>query len=115
MAKPIRKYVLKSEIERSRSKHPDFLIAVDAVTVKNDADEDVHLEAKNISCPPSERFSDEVIQLSNTNPVAAARLLIGDENYRHFAAAGGSATLLFQMAADNGGAEPGESPASDAS
>lgn len=116
MAKPpLKKYILKSEIERVKSKHPDFVIAVDKATIVDDDGVEVVLPAKDISVPPSERWSDDVLNLSQTNAVAAARVLLGVENYRHFVAAGGSATILFQIAGEHSGADLGESSASDGS
>lgn len=112
---PIRKYVLLSEIERTHSKHPDFVIALPAVTVKGDNDDDVELPAKDINVPPTARWTDDILNLSRTDGPAAARALIGVDNYRHFLAAGGYANLLFTIAQEHAQADLGESDASDGS
>lgn len=109
---PVRKYLLLSEIERTHSKHPDFLIAVPEVTIKDDNDDDVVLPAKDIRVPPTARWDDDILTLSRTDGPGAARALIGVDDYRHFVAAGGYANLLFEIAAEHAQADMGESGAS---
>lgn len=109
---PIRKYNLLSEIERTHSKHPDFIVSVPEVTVKDDNDVDVVLPAKDIKVAPTARWNDDVLNLSRTDGPAAARAIMGNDDYNHFVAAGGYANLLFAIAQEHAGADLGESEAS---
>lgn len=109
---PVRKYLLLSEIERTHSKHPDFVISVPEVTVKDDNDDDVVLPAKDIRVAPTARWDDDILNLSRTDGPGAARALLGADDYRHFVAAGGYANLLFSIAQDHAQADLGESDAS---
>lgn len=47
--------------------------------------------------PGPELWSDDALDLTDTDPVAAAKLIIGEGEYARFKAAGGSAGLLFDM------------------
>lgn len=54
--------------------------------------------------PPPELWSDDVLTLSTTNPLAAAELLIGGpEKYAAFVLAGGSAMLVMGIVNDEHG------------
>ena len=112
---PVKKYVLTTEIGRVKAAHPDFLIALPAVTIQDGDGKDVDLKARDIAVPPTQRWSDAILNLSQTDAVAAARQLIGADEYRHFVAAGGSATLLFDIAREHSGTDLGESDASASS
>lgn len=112
---PIKKYVLTTEIGRVKAKHPDFQIALPEVETTDGDGKTVTLPKRDINVPPSQRWSDTVLNLSQTDAPAAARELIGAAAYRHFVAAGGSATLLFEIAGEHSKADLGESQASDGS
>lgn len=72
-------------------------------------------EELTIKVPPPEVWSDEVLDKSDVDPVAAARELLGDEQYDRFRDAGGNAATLFGIVADANGMTPGESGASASS
>lgn len=112
---PIKKYVLTTEIGRVKAKHPDFLIALPEVETTDADGKPVTLQKRDISVPPSQRWSDAVLNLSQHDAPAAGRELIGAEAYNHFIAAGGSATLLFEIAGEHSKSDLGESQASDGS
>lgn len=64
------------------------------------------------SVPPAELWSDEALNLTSDDPVAAASALLGAKAYGEFVAAGGSAALMFAIIAKEAGVDVGESPAS---
>lgn len=106
-----KRYILTSEIARVKAKHPPFELQLPDIPADKDAGTPAYAK-KNLSIPAAQNLSDEVVGLSATRPVPAARILLG-EDYAHFAAAGGTAQFLFGLIQEHAGAELGESSASD--
>lgn len=104
-----KRYVLTSEIDRIRAKHPDFEIQLPAVPADGDLPA---LKQTVVKVAPPQRWSDDISRFAQTNPIAAAKLLIGDEGYDHMVRAGGSSAILFTIVNENAGADVGESSAS---
>lgn len=104
-----KRYVLSSEIDRIRVKHPDFELQLPAVPADGDLPA---LKQTIVKVTPPQRWSDDVSRFAQTNPVAAAKLLIGDDGYDHMVRAGGSSSILFTIIGDDSGADVGESSAS---
>lgn len=89
------KYKLADVVAEIAEKHPSIVI---------EAGEDVFEVA------PPQLWSDEIIE-NGTDPVAMARLLLGDR-YGDFVAAGGSAIVLANILQRETGVGVGESSAS---
>lgn len=89
------KYKLADVVAEIAEKHPSIVI---------EAGEDVFEVA------PPQLWSDEIIE-NGTDPVATARLLLG-ERYDAFVAAGGSAIVLAHILQQEAGVSVGESLAS---
>lgn len=112
---PVKRYVLSSEIDRVKAEHPDFELQLPAVPAGDDAELEPALKSKIVKVPPAQRWSDDVNRFAQTNPIAAGKLLIGDENYAHMVRAGGSASILFAIIQEHAEADLGESSASSGS
>jgi hypothetical protein len=104
-----KRYILSSEIDRVKRAHPDFELQLP------DCERDgVTYQKKVVRLPAAEVLPDDVVAYSVTNPVMGARLLLGDD-YPHFLAGGGHASILFSIIQENSKADSmGESgPSSD--
>lgn len=101
-----KRYNLKSEIRRVQSKHPEWELVVDEVKADEKAGT-VAYPAKVIKLPATQNMSDDVVLYSSTQPVRAAKLLLADD-WDHFAAAGGTAQVLWAIVQENAGADLGE-------
>lgn len=102
-----KRYRLRSEIERIKSKKPSWELVLERVP--NAEGEGELYPEKVVNISDAALWPDEVLHLSRTDPVGAARLLIGsEEDYAHFLAAGGSASILFQIVEEQSGADQGE-------
>lgn len=62
--------------------------------------------------PPPELWPDEAIELTDKDPVGAARAVLGAEQYARWRESGGTAALLFAIIGKESGAQLGESAAS---
>jgi len=101
-----KRYELKSEIQRVKAKHPDWELVLDSVPANEEAGTPAY-QRKVIKLPASQNMSDDVVLYSNTQPVRAAKLLLG-EHWDHFAAAGGTAQVLWTIVQDLAQADLGE-------
>lgn len=99
-----KRYLLRSEIERVKAKHPPFELVLPAVGKSGDED---HYPEKTLKIPAAQNMADDVLELSATNPAAAARILLGSD-FPHYKAAGGTSALLFQIIQEHAGADLGE-------
>lgn len=106
-----KRYVLTSEIARVKAKHPPFELLLPELPGNADAGEPSYPK-KTIKVPAMQTLPDDVVLYSNTQPVRAARLLLGDD-YQHYLAAGGTAQILFGLIQEHAQADLGESGASD--
>lgn len=106
---PIKRYVLTSEIERVKAKHPDIELQLPAVPAGEDPEKEPALKGKVIKVPTPQRWSDDVTRFAQTNPIAAGRELIGEADYEHLVRAGGSASILFSIINEHTQADLGES------
>lgn len=104
-----KRYILSTEIDRIRGKHPDFELQLPAVPADGDLPA---LKQTVVKVTPPQRWTDEISRLAQTNPIAAAKLLIGEDGYDHMIRAGGSSAILFTIVNENAGADTGESSAS---
>jgi hypothetical protein len=115
-----KRYVLSSEIEKIRSKHPNFELQLPPV-LYTDADRDgdgnlpegvdvghERVAGEILKVPSAALMSDEVTYLSRTDPIAAGRLLLGSEKYDRYALSGGTAQILFTIVNEDAGATAGE-------
>lgn len=118
---PARKlYHLRSEIQRTRSKHPPFDLVLPnvklpaGVTIAEGESENEYDEI-TVQIPSAQLLPDNVVSLSSRDPIAAAKLILGEQNYEHMIQAGGSSTILFQIIQQSAGVDDmGESePSSD--
>lgn len=107
MAKP-RRFSLREERRRIAREFPPLQIVLDDAATDLEATE----EAGVLEVPHPATWSDSVLEISAANPIAAARLLVGEEGYELWRAAGGSAAELFNIAQEAAGASTGESSGS---
>ncbi len=101
-------YYLAREIEKARAKHKPIIIELPKV----DAVEGGHpgYEKRTVEVTAPQLWDDEITVLGNVNPGQAARLLLTDDGYEHWKAAGGTAGILFDIVrAHAGAASLGES------
>jgi hypothetical protein len=87
----------------------------EVVTEIREAKPTIEIETEDgevYSVPPPELWPDEAIELSATDPLGAARALLGSERYAAFTKSGGSASLLFAVIGKEAGVPLGESSAS---
>lgn len=101
-------YVLTSEIARVKAKHPKFEIQLPDVPADVEAGLPA-LKKKNIQVDPPQLWSDDVNRFAQSNPIAAGKLLIGDDDYEHLVRGGGSASILFQIVQEHAESDLGES------
>lgn len=109
-----KRYLLRSEIERVKSKKPAWELVLPEVPGEPDPEHPRTkvkplYEEKVLKIADAAVWDDDVLYLSRTDPVGAAQLLIGsEEDYAHFRAGGGSASILFQIIEEQSGASQGE-------
>lgn len=104
-----KRFVLTSEVARVKSKHPNWELQLPEVTIDGSV-----VKSKVIKLPAAKTLPDNVLELTSTQPVRAAQLLLGDD-YEHFRAGGGTAAILWSIIEENDKASLGESDGSDAS
>jgi hypothetical protein len=74
------------------------------------------LNGETFSLPAPTAWPDEALAAANSEePVTASRLILGDEQYARFTAAGGNALFLQRLVAKLHGASVGESSGSSSS
>lgn len=106
-----KRYILTTEIGRVKAKHPPFELQLP------DLEESIVAPAykqKVALVPPFQLMPDETVVLLNTQPVAGARAVLGDD-YEHFLAAGGSAQILIDILQEHQRVSLGESSPSASS
>lgn len=95
-------YYLAREIEKARAKHKPISIVLPAVPpVEN---QHAGYQERTVDVAPAQLWDDNISVAAQVNPVQAARLLLGDEAYEHWRAAGGTAGILFEIVRDSAGA-----------
>lgn len=72
---------------------------------------EIEADGQTFTVPPPELWPDVAIEQATTDPIAAARALLGDQ-YDAYRQAGGSAALLFYIVQKESGVPVGESGAS---
>lgn len=97
-----KRYILTSEIARVKAKHAPFELQLPAGEVNG-----AKVAQKVITIPAMQTLPDDVVLYSNTQPVRAAKILLG-EDYDQFVAGGGTSQLLFVLLQDHAGADLGE-------
>lgn len=91
MAQPNRKrYRLAEVVQEVRDSSPGIEVEAD--------------DGQVFQIPPPELWPDEAIELSDKDPVGAARAVLGPKEYERWRAAGGSAALLFAVIGREAGA-----------
>lgn len=96
------KYYLNREIEKARAKHRPIEIVLPDVEPVSGQHEG--FRERTVEVLPATLWPDELAASAQVNPVQAARMLLGEENYEHWRYAGGSAGILFEIVRDAGGA-----------
>lgn len=114
-----RTFSLREERRRIQRENPPIEIELDDPDFLT-ADEYEGSETRSaasipVKVPHPATWTDEVLELSATNAVGAARLLIGDDEYERFRAGGGSAMVIFDLVKLIQGAGVGESAPSSRS
>lgn len=104
-----KRYVLTSEVARVKSKNPNFELQLPDVEIDGEK-----VKGKVITLPAAKTLPDNVLELTATQPVRAAQILLGDD-YEHFRAGGGTAAVLWEIVQENDKATMGESDGSEAS
>jgi hypothetical protein len=65
-------------------------------------------DGSTIRVDPIDLWSDDALTLSQTDPVKAAKTILGEDVYTQFKAGGGSAGVLFALLTDKQGVTAGE-------
>lgn len=92
-----KRYDLAVEAGRVAKKYPAFELVLPEVGRPGDDD---YKPSKTVTVPSAQTLPDDVVTLSGNAPVAAAKLVLGDD-YEQFVAGGGSASLLFTIIRDD--------------
>lgn len=95
-------YYLAREIEKARAKHKPISIVLPDVAPA--AGQHEGYAERTIEIPPPVLWDDSITVLANVDPGRAARILVGDEQYEHWRAAGGTAGILFEIVRSTAGA-----------
>jgi len=105
-----RRFSLREEKRRIVREHPPIEVELD--NADDDGADRPDPRIVLIQNPVS--WSDEVLELSKSDPVACAQLLLGLENYEAWRANGGTAMDVFQIIEAESGVTTGESKPSTA-
>lgn len=89
------KYYLTREIERARAKHQPIEIVLPAIEAVEGSQQSY--PERTVTVPPAQLWTDEQTIASATDPVRAARMLLGPEHYEHWIAGGGTAGIFFDI------------------
>lgn len=95
-------YYLAREIEKARAKHKPISIVLPALEAV--AGQHGGYPERTAEVPPPVLWDDSITVLANVDPGRAARMLVGDELYEHWRAAGGTAGILFEIVRETSGA-----------
>ena len=96
------KYYFNREIEKARAKHKPIEIELPALEAV--AGQHKGFTKRTVEVASAQLWDDDVSVAAQVNPVQAARLLLGDANYEHWRAAGGTAGILFEIVREHAGA-----------
>lgn len=95
-------YYLAREIEKARAKHKPISIVLP--NVEPLANQHSGYRETTVEVQSPQLWDDGITIAAQLDPVRGARMLLGDENYEHWKAAGGTAGILFEIVRDAGGA-----------
>ncbi|MBY0398566.1 MAG: hypothetical protein K2X91_19130 [Thermoleophilia bacterium] len=95
-------YYLAREIEKARAKHKPIALVIPAVDPE--AGQHEGYAERKVEVDPPVLWDDSITVLANIDPGRAARMLLGDEPYEHWRAAGGTAGILFEVVRNHAGA-----------
>jgi hypothetical protein len=110
----VRRYSLREERRRMVRENPNVELVLDEYDEGEELPEGY--EPKVIEFPPATIWGDEVLAMTSKDPIGAAKLLVGEDDYAAFVESGGSASLLFTIAGKTDqGADVGESDSSASS
>ena len=99
---PVPRYYLTKEIEKARAKHkpiPIVLPVVEAVSGQHEG-----YAERTVEIQPPQLWDDSTTVAAAVNPTQGARMLLGDDVYEHWKAAGGTAGILFEIVRQAAGA-----------
>ena len=106
-----KRYDLQREISRVRAEFPPFEIQLPEIPGDEHHD---GFQPDVAVIPATQNMSDEAVTLASTNPVLAAKSVLGDK-WEHFAAAGGTGNVFWNIVQQHNQEALGESSPSDGS
>lgn len=99
---PVPRYYLTKEIEKARAKHKPIPIVLPSIEPVSGQHEGYPERVVEVTSP--QLWEDGISVAAQINPPQAARLLLGDDGYEHWKAAGGTAGILFDIVREHAGA-----------